>query len=49
MSAGDLESVTCSLEGLLLLSTFIYQTVEVKELSLYLPLLLCSTALEEAL
>lgn len=48
MSAGDLESVTCSLEGLLL-SMFIYQIVEVKELSLYLPLLLCSNALEDAL
>jgi len=52
MSAEDLESVTCSvegLEGLLSLSTFIYQIAQVKELSFYLQLLLCKNSLGEVL
>lgn len=47
MSADNLESVTCSLEGLWLLFTFIYQIVQVKKLSFYLQLLLCRNALDE--
>lgn len=47
VSADNLESVTCSLEGLWSLFTFIYQMVQVKKLSFYLQLLLCRNALEE--
>lgn len=52
MSAEDLESVTFSLEGLeglLSLSMFIHQILQVKELSFYLQLLFCRNALEEVL